>query len=358
MNTKDAWAKPNKLLLAWYLLKLPKKKIKYGKNFISINFMDLVLHKMITLFDLEILLGEFLKEGSVLEIYEEKTKTRDNEDTKKELKHITTKNVEDMLDIDIVAKSHNVLYLHYDLRVDDNKLIDFINDYLENWQNNNLFLPEENFLKSENQLKIVIKHILTLLEKYPPKNLFVEKLDEWSDKIDFTAVMLFLEKIGGLRVLELSNLKQKTAFRVKARKEFFQDLKENFLDSGNFFGKLKNRKMVNDKAEGSIEGKLFFDAEKSALILDNNECEIPKHKNKRNLTYLYLLCRMVFCDRKLEIGEAISNDEVRDEAFGDRGNRIKERTVKDAVMAINRLTKDKFGWNVFEYHEASVKRTR
>jgi hypothetical protein len=108
----------------------------------------------------------------------------------------------------------------------------------------------------------------------------------------------------------------------------------------------------------AVEGEVIFNPKKSILICDDAECEIPQYKNKRNLTYLYLLCRMVFCDRKLGIGEAISNDEVRDEAFGDVNDRIKERTVKDAVIAVNRLTKDQFGWNIFEYHQASVKRIR
>jgi len=335
MNSqKSKWANPNKLLLAWYLLQLPKikeksiDKSKFGKDFIRESFSKLTSHKIITLSELESLLRGFIEDDLILDMYEERMEYNEEKDstTSKGIEHITPSEV-GFFDPDAVVIS-NTLFINYDLKINEKKLVSFANGYLEKWKNDELFLPDTNLLKTEKQIKTVVKHIYYLLDEYPKKMLLVDWLKPVSEKIDFVATMLFLEGLKDIAILkfEIKSLlfgEKKGAFRVNVKDKFFQDFKGEWWSSLDFdFEKLKNGK---DEKEEKVE-KITFHPPK-LLKYKVIEYEIKEGCIPQNL--------LILVNKKG--GKAILQNEL-EQATGERKDRIKK-----ALNNFRRNLRNKFG---------------
>ncbi len=123
----------------------------------------------------------------------------------------------------------------YSINLDPSAVWRFIESYLRQWKNDELFMKEKNFLKAEKQTEKIVKEIYSLLKDHPDKNLIVNQ-ESHHDDLDFVAVMMFLEKIGDIKIVHIGAVedhlsfteknKYLWAFRINIYKKFYDDFKE------------------------------------------------------------------------------------------------------------------------------------
>lgn len=95
--------------------------------------------------------------------------------------------------------------LIYKIEYKLNTLQNYVQNYLSDWKEGHFYISEGNLCHAPRQLHLVTKYINDLLERYPPKNLYVRDLSD--PEVDFLAVMIFLEQEGFLRIHSLEGFK-------------------------------------------------------------------------------------------------------------------------------------------------------
>ncbi len=88
------------------------------------------------------------------------------------------------------------------IELDQKKAEAYISEYLEKWENNDLYFPWSNILRREEQVKKVARNIFEITKRHSHKNFllpepfnFIEPYDT-----DFVATILFLESAGDVSI--------------------------------------------------------------------------------------------------------------------------------------------------------------
>ncbi len=109
------------------------------------------------------------------------------------------------------------------------KLQKYIDGYLDDWINEELYIDDVNIYKPSVQLKKVVQYLLKLLNDYSSKYLLVHAIND--DQVDFAATILFLEKAGFIEVDSLGLSERKLfsdkvlAFRINVLSLFKEKFK-------------------------------------------------------------------------------------------------------------------------------------
>lgn len=127
-------------------------------------------------------------------------------------------------------------FRYYDLyaEIHEKKAKQYISEYLNKWENNELYLLQYNILRKEEQLKQTLLDIFLIIEKHSHKNFLIHETEGKSqNEIDFIASILFLEKIGSIFIngfLAKQNNSYGEAtihFRISLTEKFFEDFSYN-----------------------------------------------------------------------------------------------------------------------------------
>ena len=248
-------ARPKRLFLMWYLLYLQEyagNSEYFSKDYFEFDYW--AIEKFFYCDKVDEYLFDFLQYEIVEEILFNQYKEVEKEDGKKE---INKKEIEDTTYqiIRFEPKKIKKGYVwvkqysdfrysnriaHIGIKINKNKAKQYINDYIELWKNNDLFLPDENILKKENQIEIVVKKIFEIEKKHSYKNMLVNIEHEKQNEIDFVATILLLESINDIEVNDFIQKRdylktsdndyislQNLFFRITLKDKFFQDFTES-----------------------------------------------------------------------------------------------------------------------------------
>jgi len=127
---------------------------------------------------------------------------------------------------------------HIGIKINKEKAKQYINEYIELWKNNDLFLPYENILKKENQIKIVVKKIFEIEKIHSYKNMLINMKYDIQENVDFVATIIFLKSIGDIEIKDFiqkyddpieehGSSMQNLFFRITLKDKFFQDFTES-----------------------------------------------------------------------------------------------------------------------------------
>lgn len=188
------------------------------------------------------------------------------------------------------------------LKVNESKLNDYIDNYVDDWIQENLFFSDRNIYKATGQLHVVIERIQTLLLDYPSSNLLIESVR--NDNVDFIGTMLFLRKMGFVDILHLvsgyeSVLDKKgVSIRVNVLDSFFDAFKTNYAYTDEHYYYVIHPEQLKDEKIAYLDG--------NKLVCKDKQ----KRLNKGTLPYLLMMKasesedRLVkFSDLKTEKGQ-------------------------------------------------------
>jgi hypothetical protein len=173
---------------------------------------------------------------------------------------------------------NSTVFWSYDIKLDKDKTVKFIEQYINKWSRDELFLPETNVLKASNQVQVVSTKIYGSLSDYPDQNLLFGMGSK--EEIDYLATLLFLEE---LEIIEITRLEltpkgsEKISFRLNIKKKFYEVFKYDWEMGTSFnFEELVERK----KQEEELPIILDFDSEKGTMIVKGIEITIRKNSDQ------------------------------------------------------------------------------
>lgn len=209
-----------------------KSENPHRKNFFYFPPFEIPLDvdKKITERDLEFLLIDELciKHGIIQEIYAD-IFPEDYPEEKNPIRSLHFFKNDSCFFLGLPMKEKEIAV--FSIKMDLEKAQNFLNEYLFQWLNDELYLRNENLLKSEKQVATVVSKIFDLLKKHPSKNLILQEEEYWKD-LDFIAVLFFLEKKKYISILNIdatsihSNCVWKV--RVNVENKFYQDFQITF----------------------------------------------------------------------------------------------------------------------------------
>jgi len=234
------WSDEYKLLLVWYLLTEQQsertllRSSKYGKDFFADNFFFFDNYGVFDRFGIYLSIERFLKDGLIQAAYFEYDEFDEKKDTPIVKKVFYTnfnevsifnkkkylENLGSYLAPRCVVESS--FLMNYFLQMNTANCEKFIDSYLLRWSSNRHAHPKNSNMKAAKQLQRTLKQIYTLLKDSAPTNLILERPRNCN--YDFVASVLYLEKIGGLKVTNLNfdpSFQDRFAFRVDVLDRFF-----------------------------------------------------------------------------------------------------------------------------------------
>lgn len=234
-------ANPEKLFLLWSLLHPREEDLfesEYGKQYIEIE--PSALYKSILYsWTIDHALEELVQEGIIDNVYiTSHTFSKDvskNEPEKTEV-FLRTLNKPKKLEKGVVyVTTISTPYISEYRRVFLSILLNkeyakqYIEEYLRHWSNNDLYFKEQNILKKELQIDLVVKKIFDIVRSHSHKNMLFPV--GAGTEIDTVATLLFLESIGDLTLMDWiyksdsshGDTLAKVCFRITLTDKFFRD---------------------------------------------------------------------------------------------------------------------------------------